>query len=325
MNEIVSPVKFNMQGPQVADLHSALLALLDRAFILPGDEGVRQAAAAALQSELAPAVFGNVTGKLVSTFQGERALPVTGDVNEQTANAFNKLLADAGLLDLEQPSAFRLVTGFVRREDGLPLQGARVRASHVADGREIRLADDSADAEGRYTIRYDALPGAGGVNLKVSAIAEDGRTIGVSAVITNAKIVEIVDLAVPLVAPAEGRQAIQGTILLEHGQPAADGFLREVARSGGELIEARHEIPACRSALIPQRQKKTRVRRPACDKDRDTLLQQLQVDSTANAQSQLVRRSRQNYAVAVRVDHPKCCDFWTARFTASIFSVESGS
>ena len=48
--ELVFPLKFNMQGPQVADLHSALLALLDRAFILPGDEGVRQAAAAALQA-----------------------------------------------------------------------------------------------------------------------------------------------------------------------------------------------------------------------------------------------------------------------------------
>jgi hypothetical protein len=173
----------------------------------------------------------------------------------------------------------------------------------VADGWEIRLADDSADAEGRYTIRYDALPGAGGVNLKVSAIAEDGRTIGVSTLITNAKIVEIVDLTVPLVAPAEGRETIQGTILLSHGQPAADGFLREVARSGGELIEARPEIPACRSVLIPLRQKKTRVRRPPCDKDRDSLLQQLQVDSTASAQSQLVRRSRQNYAVAVSAHH----------------------
>jgi hypothetical protein len=198
MNTITFPLNRRVQGPQVSDLHSVLQVLLDRGLILASDEDARRGAAADLRSDESQQSYGEATGRLVSEFQRERQLQPSGEVDGPTADAFNKLLRELGLLDEERSPAFRLVTGLVQREDGLPLQGAPVRASHVVERREIRLGDDSADAEGRYTIRYDAVPGVDAVDLKVSAIGEDGRTIAASELVPNAKPVEIIDLTVPL-------------------------------------------------------------------------------------------------------------------------------
>ncbi|MGE3163992.1 MAG: neuraminidase-like domain-containing protein [Planctomycetota bacterium] len=233
MNKITHPLNRRSPGPQVADLHDALQVLLDRALILANDEGARREAAAALRRDLPRQSYGEATANLVSIFQRERHLQPSGEVDGPTADAFNKLLRELGLLNQERPPAFRLVTGVVRREDGVPLQSARVRASHVAERREIRLGDDTADEEGRYTIRHDALPGVDAINLKVSAIGEDGRTIAASALVPNAKPVETIDLTVPIAAPAADRQTIEGAILLEHGQPAEKLKLRLYRRDFG--------------------------------------------------------------------------------------------
>jgi hypothetical protein len=233
MNKITHPLNRGTQGPPVADLHNALQVLLDRALILANEEGARRELAAALRPELERQSFGDATGKVVSVFQRERHLQPSGEVDGPTADALNKLLRELGLLDPERVLAFRLVTGVVRREDGVPLRGGRMRAAHAADQREIRLGDDSADAEGRYTIRYDALPGVDAVNLKVSALDEEGRTIGSSEVVPNAKPVETIDITVPLAAPAADRQTIEGAILLEHGLPAEKLALRLYRRDFG--------------------------------------------------------------------------------------------
>ena len=45
---------------------------------------------------------------------------------------------------------------------------------HEADRGAIRLGEDTTDAEGRYTIRYEPLPGVDGINLRHSALGEDG-------------------------------------------------------------------------------------------------------------------------------------------------------
>ena len=233
MNKISHPLNRLSQGLHVSDLHNVLQMLLDRALIFANDERARREAAAALRRDLQQQSYGEATGKLVSVFQEERRLHTSGEVDGPTANEFNNLLRELGLLDQERPPVVRLVTGLVRREDGLPLQGARVRAVHVLEHREIRLGDDSADAEGRYTIRYDALPGVDSINLKVSAIGEDGRTIAVSALVPSAKPVETIDLMVPIGAPAAVRQTIEGAILLEHGQPAEKLQLRLYRRDFG--------------------------------------------------------------------------------------------
>jgi hypothetical protein len=233
MNKISHPLNRGMQGPPVADLHNAMQVLLERALILANDEAARRELAAALRRELERQSFGKATGKVVSVFQRERRLQPSGEVDGPTADALNKLLRELGLLDPERPPAFLLVTGVVRREDGVLLGGTRIRAAHVADRGAIRLGDDSADAEGRYTIRYDALPGVDAINLKVSAIDEDGRTIGSSQVVPNAKPVETIDITLPIAAPTADRQTIEGAILLEHGLPAEKLKLRLYRRDFG--------------------------------------------------------------------------------------------
>lgn len=233
MNKITHPLNRRIQGPQVADLHTALQVLLDRPLILANDEGARRELTADLRRDIPRQSYGPATERLVRAFQEERRLQASGEVDGQTADAFNNLLRELGLLDIERPPAFRLVTGLVRREDGVPLQGVRVRATHVSERLEIRLGDDNADAEGRYTIRFDALPGVGTINLKVSTIGEDGKTVAVSELVPNAKPVEKIDLTVPIGAPAADRQTIEGAILLEHGQPAEKFKLRLYRRDFG--------------------------------------------------------------------------------------------
>lgn len=233
MNTITHPLNQQMRGPQVVDLQNALQALLDRGLILANDERARRELATVLRRELLQQAYGDTTGKLVSIFQRERRLQPSGDVDGPTADALNRLLHELGLLDSERAPAVRLVAGVARREDGVPLRGTRIRAAHVADAREIRLGDDSADAEGRYTIRYDALPGVDVVNLKVLALDDDARTIGSSEVVPNAKPVETIDLTVPIAAPAGDRQTIEGAILFEHGLPAEKLKLRLYRRDFG--------------------------------------------------------------------------------------------
>lgn len=233
MNKIIFPLKRRMQGPTVADLQDALKLLLDRGALLASDEAARQELSKALQRERAEQTFGGATTKLVGRFQEERRQQPTGEVDEATAKALNALLTELGAFDREPAPKFYIVSGAVRREDGLPLQRLRVRAAYEAEQRSLRLGEDITDAEGRYTVRYDALPGVDAINLKVSAIDEDGQALASSQVVPNAKPVETIDLTVPIAPPAANRQTIEGAILLEHGLPAEKLKLRLYRRDFG--------------------------------------------------------------------------------------------
>lgn len=199
MNQITFPLKQRMQGAAVGDLQSALQLCLDRGVILRDDEAARRELTAVLQRERAEQTYGSVTRKLVSLFQEARRLESSGAVDEPIADALNALLNEWGLLDrTDAPKAY-VVSGQVRREDGLPVHGVRVRASHESDRGGIRLGEDATDAAGRYTIRYELLPGVDGINLRVSLTDEDGRLLQSSDVIRGAKPLEIVDLVAPSV------------------------------------------------------------------------------------------------------------------------------
>ena len=200
MDKITFPLKPGMQGPDVSNLQDALQLFLDRSAILASDEGARQELSAALKGERIEMIYYDVTQKLVSTFQDERHIQSSGEVDESTANAINALLKEWGLLDQStEPTALRsfVVSGHVRRGDGLPLQGMRVRAIHEADAGSVRLGEDTTDAKGLYTIRYEMLPEVDGINLCVTVFDTDGKSLRDSDVIRGAKPLEIVDLIVP--------------------------------------------------------------------------------------------------------------------------------
>lgn len=233
MNEITFPLNQRMQGAAVADLQDALQLCLNRRVLLANDEATRREVAEALKHERVEQSFGATTGRLVSRFQEERKLQPSGEVDEPTANALNALLREWGVLDREATPRLHIVSGEVRREDGLPLQGMRVRAHHEAGRSAIRLGEDITDAEGRYTIRYELLPGVNGINLRVSAIGEDGKPLQSSDVVREAKPLETLDLNIPIAMPPAARRRIEGQIMLEHGVPADSLTLRLYRRDFG--------------------------------------------------------------------------------------------
>ncbi len=235
MNQIIFPLKLQMTGPAVADLQGALQICLDQRVILPDDESARQALSAALKLEHVEQIYGNATSKLVALFQTERRLQSSGEVAEPTSDALNALLREWGDIDPETTPTFLIVSGEVRDEDGFPLSCARIRAVHEDEQHAIRLGEDTTDAEGRYTIRYELLPVADMINLRVSAISEDGKLLHSSEVLRNPRPLEVIDL--PLLLPRNRRlptqRQIEGRILLEHSLPAENLRLRLYRRNFG--------------------------------------------------------------------------------------------
>ena len=165
MNKITFPLGPRMEGAAVAALQDALKVLLERSVILADNAMARRGFPAALQNERDRQTYGSATSKLISMVQEERRLEPTGEVDERTARVLNELLKELGVLDPGPASSSYIVSGVVRREDGLPLQGLRVRAAHELEQHHIRLGEDSTDAAGHYTIRYDPLPGVKAIHL----------------------------------------------------------------------------------------------------------------------------------------------------------------
>ncbi len=197
MNKITFPLEQGMKGAAVTDLQEALQLLLDRCALLRDDEAARRVLSAALKSEQTEQTYGKTTGKLVSIFLEQRGLQASRAVDEPTADAINAVLEELGAFRPVAPDPQRLVGGQVRREDGLPFQSVRVRAFHESDRGAIRLGEDTTDAEGRYTIRYELLPGVDVINLRVTVFDAAGKLLHDSDVIRGAKLLEIVDLIVP--------------------------------------------------------------------------------------------------------------------------------
>ncbi len=147
----------------------------------------------------------------------------------------------------ERTTAVLIVTGVVLREDGVPLSGARMRATHQSKDGAIRLGEDITQGDGRYTIRYAALPGGDAINLEVSALDEDGRTIGSPRTVKGAKLIETINLKVPIGAPgAEGR-TLEGAILFEHGLAAEGLTLRLCRRGFNGTLEKLAEVETVRN------------------------------------------------------------------------------
>lgn len=229
MNRVTFPLRAPMQGPTVGDLQEALEQFLRRGALLANDEVARREQLPLLKRERLVQTYGEVTHKLVRVFQEERRLQASGEVDEPTANAINTLLKELGLLEPTNTTKSYVVSGTVRREDGLALGKLRVQAFHDAGRDAIRLGEDTTDVEGRYTIRYESLPGMDGINLGVSVLNEDGKLLRSSDVVRNAKPLETVDLSVPVI----GAPRIEGTIVLEHGLQGENLKLRLYRRDFG--------------------------------------------------------------------------------------------
>jgi hypothetical protein len=240
MNKIVFPLELEMKGPQVGDLQDALQLFLDRRAILANIiEDARKEQSAALQREHAKENFGKTTNNLVSIFQEERRLDVRvkGAVDEATAGAMNDLLRQWGLL--EQPARERpyVVSGQVKQNNGLPLKGATVRAFHILenDSDFIRLGEDTTDAEGRYTIRYEMPEGLENIRLCVRVFDSNGNQLIQSDLIRKAKPLEIVNLIVPSIEIAAFQ--VEGKIASRNSPGIGGLWVQIVDRAVGEVVQ----------------------------------------------------------------------------------------
>ena len=226
MNRIISPLSANSTGAPVADLQDGLLLLLRRLVLQPTGVDLGDLLTG-LTTERSGGVFGPITADTVVTFQMQHRLATTAEVDPLTAAALNTELELLGVFTPAPVAAVRtgIVFGQVKQA-GQPVTGLRVRAVHSDGASEMRLGEDTTDAEGRYTIRYDGLPGLAALHLRVDLLSQSGTVVQSSAVLANATQVEVIDLGVSLAEPAAGTRRIEGRVVYEHGVAAENLRLR---------------------------------------------------------------------------------------------------
>jgi hypothetical protein len=235
MNRITFPLKSKAQGPPVADLIDALSLLLTRSLLSAADDPARRGLLEALARDRATPILGDGTALAVKTFQHEQSLPPTGEVDERTAtllNAFLARLSQLGGPTVAAPPRSLIVNGQVRAPDGSPMRGVLVRATDEIDPSPVRLGEDTTDADGRYTIRYQTLPGIDATNLRVAAIDPAGTELHASDVVKNPQPLELIDLALPAV-PIPSVFTVSGLVTFDNGVPAGALSLRLFRRDFG--------------------------------------------------------------------------------------------
>jgi hypothetical protein len=204
MNKITPPLKQGARGTAVADLQDALRHCIAKGIVRIG-RADRRALDEGLERERGDSAYGNVTHRLVSLFQEQHRLKVTGGVNRPTAQALNKLLPDEKVpaaLSSEQPRKPQpyVVKGVVRLEDGSPAPEIAIVAFDRDLRSEQRLGETRSGATGAYEIGYTSdqfsTRERGGADLVVKAF--DGNSLLVaSPILFNASPQAEVDLTLP--------------------------------------------------------------------------------------------------------------------------------
>ena len=247
MNPIIFPLAPGADRAAVADLQDALLECLNRGVLLANDAPSRDQAVALLRRERAAGKFADMTQKLLRQFQELNRLQGNGEVDEGTANALNRLLREWGVLDAKPPdTTVRIVAGMLKpatRGTKVEIAGLLVRAFHEGGAAAIRLGQDHTDSDGRFTIRYELLPGVPAVNLKVTVESRDGKALASSPVIPRAKPLETIELSLPdVVEPPAVPQQLAGIVRWPSRQPAPGITLRlyrlAFGGTGTQLSEA---------------------------------------------------------------------------------------
>ncbi|MFN8499658.1 MAG: neuraminidase-like domain-containing protein [Anaerolineae bacterium] len=225
MKPITPPLRLNDQGAAVANLQAALVLLLNQG-VIQTSPGTRQELLNMLANEARDAVYKDATAKSVAIFQQGRHLHPTGEVDQPTADALNQALKDLGAFDAPpQDIQKRVVAGQVTQDNGAPFRGTVV-LFHEGEESSIGLGEAVTSADGHYTIRYDPLPGVEGVNARVAALDETGRTAATSDVVRDAAPIQVINLVVAVVQPEAAARRVEGRIAFDHGAPAEGVTLR---------------------------------------------------------------------------------------------------
>jgi ABC toxin N-terminal region/Neuraminidase-like domain len=225
MKIIISPIKPDSPKPDITNLQTALLLLLERTIVTVNAEE-RPVFLDKLRQEQQEQRYADVTRRLVTYFQEQQHLHTTGEVDEPTAERLNTILRELGAFDTQQEfRSQRIISGRVMRSDRQPFSGT-VRAFHLDERGSVRLGDDQTDTDGKYTIRYESLPEFGAINLRVSVLDDGGKTAQESDVVRDAAPLQMIDVVVPFVQPAAVTRLVEGRIVFDHGAPAEGLTLR---------------------------------------------------------------------------------------------------
>jgi hypothetical protein len=207
MEKITFPLTLQMQGSEVINLQTALELLVNQGIVQVeasysptlDKRSFQTTVLASMQFERSR--YSGITQMLVRRFQEQHNLPVTGQIDEATAQAINNFLRELGVLKEPYKELFFTISGQVRTDTGAPFKGGLVRAFHRKGDKSIRLGEDITDAQGQYTIRYSGLPGVQSIHLCVVVFNANGILVQESDVIPEAKPLEVVELEVPSFAP----------------------------------------------------------------------------------------------------------------------------
>ncbi len=224
MKPISAPISSQANAESISNLQEALLFILRT----PTLELSAEDAGALRQrvgEDRALGSFGHATEKLLRMFQARRQLPEAPSVDERCAEALNEVLRQFGAFETSNGAGVFVVSGRVLGGDKSPLEDAVVRAFHENDRASVRLGEDATDAEGRYTIRYQSLPGVGAIQLRVAVLSRDGTPITSSQPIAATPL-EVVDLTAPLLRTPTAKRRIEGRVVYENGLPADELKLR---------------------------------------------------------------------------------------------------
>ena len=204
----IKPVHRGAQGAAVAVLHAGLL------FLIRNQSGIsdndRRTLEQRLATELRDQTYKDWTAHLVSLWQEQLAdrfqLIKNGNVDQATADALNKLLAelgapiDGGPTDPPKPAAYE-VRGVVRLADASPARETKVAAYDRDMRKEELLGETRTDNTGAYRIAYTdeqfRKRERGGANLVVKAFAADGALLAASPVLFDAPAKAVIDLTIP--------------------------------------------------------------------------------------------------------------------------------
>jgi hypothetical protein len=162
---LIQAVHLNDKGAAVANLHAGLLFLVRNQ---PGiSDNDRRILEQGIASELRDQVYRKGTMGLVALFQEQLTsrfqLVVNGDVDQATADALNKILAELGSTGVDPDKAtFYDVAGTVSSPDSAGVGGLRVQIVDKNIGPDVALGEATTDERGLYHLRFSAATFTGG-------------------------------------------------------------------------------------------------------------------------------------------------------------------
>ncbi|NEU08452.1 hypothetical protein GZH53_09040 [Flavihumibacter sp. R14] len=200
MNSISFHLKSGDNNEEVVNLKAALIALIERQLLGLGTEDSSNFPLL-LNAEVG---YGESTQRLVAVFQRMQQLPDSGMVNKRTADAFNVILSQLGLLSGPSDGQGK-IGGVIYMDYGIPANNVKLRLySKGFAGNDAIVKEVNTDDQGKYAFNYDPAA-VTTASFEVRSVDAEGKEHSLSSTLFNSdKAVAITNLN--LIAPSVVQQ-----------------------------------------------------------------------------------------------------------------------